>query len=170
MKTAILLSALSATALPASADWQGTVWGMSRKEVDKTLQRIPHTKDGSFNYTTGNIEFDLGLALFDETGGLVDIGMRLKNMEQCEELFGVYRSIYGSPVSDEKRPFDDFGNVTEQHHTEWHDASHNNKITINSRKSLDGPIITCAVNYEPLKPLPEPKLARRTLNPAPGGL
>jgi hypothetical protein len=172
LKTIILLGALLATTLPASADWQGTVWGMSEKEVHNKLQGLSHAKDGSFNYTTGNIEFDHGGYSFDpDTGGLVMISMRLKNMERCEELIGVYRSIDGNPVSDEKKPFDvlNYPNAIERF-IAWHDASHNNKITINTARSpIGGPVITCGVTYEPI-PKPELELAPGPLAPAPGGL
>jgi len=51
----------------ASADWQGLVWGMSRKEADNSFQ-VPHDRERHqlwFNYTAGNFAFDMGKIWFD---------------------------------------------------------------------------------------------------------
>jgi hypothetical protein len=144
----------------ASAGWQGAEWGMSQQEVDKSF-RIPHTPGAPlFDYTTGNISFHGGFLDFDSDGGLNRIGLILDNkmLPGCEDLFGIYRNIYGNPVSDEKRP--------DEHEAIWHDPSHNNKITVRAeRHGNDNSISFCGVYYEPLAPLAKPKLT-----PAPGGL
>jgi hypothetical protein len=147
----------------ACADWQGTVWGMSVEEADKSF-RIPHKKPVPWEgdseklefdeYTTGNIAFDRGYLAF-EHNRLVAWGMSLKNTGQCDGLFETYRSIYGSPVSDDK---DRSGRIAI-----WHDASHNNQIYLQATYEHDE-LLTCNLIYMPLNPLPV------KLTPAPGGL
>jgi hypothetical protein len=62
-------------------------------------------------------------------------------------------------LSDEKKPFDS-SLVHESalaHVAIWHDASHNNKITVRSgHYTNSGAIFVCGVSYEPLEPLPKP--------------
>ena len=147
----------------AFADWQGTVWGMTAEEADKSF-RIPHRKPVPWEgdseklefdeYTTGNIAFDHGYLAF-EYDRLVAWGMSLKDTGQCDSLFETYRSIYGNPASDDK---DRSGRIAI-----WHDASHNNQIFLQTTSQHDE-LLTCSVIYMPLNPPPT------KLTPEPGGL
>jgi hypothetical protein len=148
----------------ASADWQGTVWGMTFDEADKSF-RVPHGRGGQygevlvFNYATGNIAFENGVLHFNYRDWLDQISMSLVNSEECDKLFDTYRSVYGNPVSDKK--YDpDYPNVPDAYVRTaiWHDPSHNNRIMLTTK---DG----CWVYYSPL---PNPRPAK--LIPAPGGL
>jgi hypothetical protein len=152
----------------ASADWQGTVWGMSEEEANKAF-RVPHNYDphaGSlanapipFEYRTGNIFFPTAFLQFDYHGRLVEIQMTLSTPEECGELINTYRSIYGEPVSDRKKPTSAF-----RREVTWHDSSHNNKIRVVSAH-------VCSVYYDPLEPLKPPiKPPPIKLTPTPGGL
>jgi hypothetical protein len=83
----------------ASADWQGTAWGMSSEDAAKSF-RIPHRKprpEEVFDqkaklvfdaFTTGNIVFEGGV-LDLEDGGLVKSGCNLSgpiNVIACLRL------------------------------------------------------------------------------------
>ena len=95
----------------ASADWQGTVWGMSREEANKGL-RIPHRDGEEFNpytytnfdsYTTDDLTFSSGALVFLRDR-LARITMNLTNAGQCDSLLETLRRIYGKPASDGKKP------------------------------------------------------------------
>ena len=162
----------------ASADWQGTVWGMSMEEADKNF-RVPHKKgvpwprySGAldFDYTTGNIVFERGQLHFDQYG-LTLITMSLRNREQCDSLFDTYHKIYGNPdpvFGDIKVPYNAPSYDLPEYYMRsatWHDESHNNLIRLIYNH---GPIELergCFVYYSALHQPPPPKLV-----PAPNGL
>lgn len=148
----------------ASADWQGTVWGMTFDEADKRF-RIPHGRGGQygevlvFSYVTGNLAFENGVLHFNYRDWLDQISMSLANPEECDKLFDTYRRVYGNPESDSK--YDpDYPNDPDAYirTATWDDPNHNNRIMLTTK---DG----CWVYYSSL---PSPRPAR--LVPAPGGL
>jgi len=163
----------------ASADFQGLVWGMSREQAAKSF-KLPHENDEflSFEYKTGNMNFNGGWVLFDHLGRLVGIEMTLNPKDYCESLFDTYRKIYGRPVSDQTK---DRNRVAI-----WHNRSQNNKIQLYSSWiewtgprhlspfDREGPnYFLCQISYQPLKPLTESDRYHPPpvkLTPAPGGL
>ena len=93
----------------ASADWQGTTWGMSPEEADKAL-RIPHYqfdqgkaggKDLKFDsYVTGDVSFKGGSLKFSD-GKLSEITMYLSD-GGCSDFVDVLTNTYGNPERDVK--------------------------------------------------------------------
>jgi hypothetical protein len=150
----------------ASADWQGTVWGMSREEANQSF-RIPHRDGEEFNpytytdfdsYTTDSLIFSSGALVFLRDR-LARITMNLKNAGQCDSLLETLQHIYGKAVSDGKKPI--LGYFVE-HTVIWDDAGNDNKITLKHYYISES---VCRVVFEPLEPPPSIKLT-----PAPGGL
>jgi hypothetical protein len=150
----------------ASADWQGTVWGMTREEANKGF-RIPHRDGEEFNpytytnfdsYTTDDLTFGSGALVFLRDR-LARITMNLTNAGQCDSLLETLRRIYGKPASDGKKPI--LGYFVE-HIVTWDDAGNDNKITLKHYYISES---VCRVVFEPLEPSPPIKLT-----PAPGGL
>lgn len=162
-----LMAAVTGLSGGASADWQGTKWGMSTNDADRSF-RIPHkpnpnwvaddtfsTLDGkfTFDYVTGNVAFKQGELVFDRDGRLYAIQMVLENAWQCDSLRETLRSIYGTVASDEtKQSMSDSGTWQS---TVWYDKANNNKVTLGHYKW------GCRVYYEPIDPLPTVKLTPR---------
>ena len=166
----------------ASADWQGTVWGMSLEAADKSFS-VPHRRAAPWqgdsgkldfdDYTTGNIDFVRGYLEFKDDK-LIDLGMYLRYAMECDSLFDTFKSLYGKPESDRKKPnvssYDPQGYIRR---AIWVDQSHNNKILLQYSTSR-----SCQIMYMPLKSPPglappavvpfEPSDIK--LTPAPGGL
>jgi len=149
----------------ASAEWQGTVWGMSLEDAEKSF-RIPHGRGGEdgevlvFNYATGNLAFENGVLHFNYRDWLDQISMALVNPEECNKLFDTYRRLYGTPVSDKTDHDSDYPTGPDGYVRTaiWHDPIRNNRILLTAKNG-------CWVYYSPLY---RPRPAR--LTPAPGDL
>jgi hypothetical protein len=61
-----------------------------------------------------------------------DMGMSLIKKEQCDSLFETYHRIYGKPVDITNGSDNDPIEPWYTHQEWWDDASHNNKITLNT--------------------------------------
>ena len=163
----------------ASAGWQGTVWGMSPEEADKSF-RIPHHPAGPVQfdemaklafdtYATGNIFFGDGVLDFKD-GGLFEIRMALKWADKCDSLFDVLRGIYGKPETDDviEPAKGDLG----ARFTEWMDENHNNRIYLANWRAFG----LCDVHYtrytlpNPSPPPNPPPSEPAILAPGPNGL
>lgn len=150
----------------ASADWQGTVWGMSLEQAEKSF-RIPHGRGGEdgealvFDYATGNIAFENGVLHFNYRDWLDQISMSLVNAQECARLFDTYRRVYGRPVSDEMKHDFDYPNGLDAaviRTATWHDPIRNNRIILTTKNG-------CWIYYSPLFPSRPSRLT-----PEPGGL
>jgi hypothetical protein len=120
----------------ASADWQGTVWGMSVEAADKSF-RIEHSKTPLdinacgrpglsclyFNYTA-TLEFTGWLEFRHDK--LDAIHMKLEHSSQCDELMDALRRIHGKPAKESTRPFHEIMWYNEKRHNEvrvWYDTN-----------------------------------------------
>jgi hypothetical protein len=162
----------------ASADWQGTTWGMSPEEADKAL-RIPHYqfdqgkpvgKDLKFDsYVTGNVSFKGGGLKFKD-GKLSEIAMYLSD-GRCDDFLGVLTNIYGKPGRDIKDPED--SEETFMRDIIWSDVKNNNQVSLNYFQVVKDHFEWCQLSYKPVStPLTDPfsTLRRQPLAPAPGDL
>jgi hypothetical protein len=122
----------------AFADWQGTVWGMSVEEANKSF-RIPHSITPQdlpacdlprlrclyFNYTAV-LEFT---GLLEFTDNKLDaIDMKLKDSSQCDELIDALRRIHGKPAKE--RTNTDGTGERSIHEITWYDEKNHNRIRV----------------------------------------
>jgi hypothetical protein len=162
----------------ASADWQGTTWGMSPEEADKAL-RIPHYqfdqgkaegKNLKFDsYVTGNVSFKEGSLRFKD-GKLSEITMYLSD-GRCGDLLDVLTRIYGKPGRDIRDT--ETSDETFIRDIIWSDPKNNNQVDLNYFQVVKDHFDWCQLSYRALStPLTEPfsALHRKPLAPAPGGL
>jgi hypothetical protein len=132
------LVTLSAT---ASADWQGTTWGMSESEANSALL-IPHQPASekekqesfghakiTFDYSVGDFNFGQNVLLFNNNK-LTGIMLTLTNGgSDCEKLISVMRRKYGAPSIEQVKSLTKENNIG-IHDVTWEDVANHNQIRV----------------------------------------
>lgn len=152
-KTMIGAAAMVATyPAIARADWQGTLWGMSRAETIKSIpfstqpEPAPNPKHTSPDligtYATGRFIFTAKLS-YEARGRLIDIELRLKNPGDCLDLRSALFAKYGT--KDSELPPSSGSDAYS-----WTDAAARNTVTmVTINDKLSSPTF-CAIEYSPL--------------------
>ena len=167
MLTITMLSGVIVTT-PASADWQGTVWGQTEQEVLQILQ-MPHFPPPEeikfswfgyeakimFDYAVGDIVFkrDHNMFLFDQQGRLAAIVLKTEDPYKCDKLMDIMKRVYTfPPAKDEIVRLDvktDDPNKGYMHSLLWYDDKNHNQVYVRFKHWGYGIEDDCNIEYTP---------------------
>lgn len=145
----------------ASADWQGTKWGMTAEQViaatkkaveinsDRGLDSRAEIAAYKMPYVAAGITFTAYLRFDAKTFGLTSVSLIPNNNADCFKLFDTLQQKYGEPVSKVRSSV--------VHSLKWEDLANENTIgavALPSRSAAQ----TCSADYRPFGPKVGPGL------------